>query len=237
MQGHGHGHGYPPRPAGRPAEGTLIALRVLFIAMAVVSCSLLAWVPMLRLAIVTRKPVDWFLFCATVAANVGMLVFAGLSAPGDEEISDPVGYTILGWITVVMVGTITYYVMAETRHYERLKSGGGPAGGYGLPPQPPVAGYGYPPAGPAGPAGAAANPYARPAQQPPVPRQQPSQSGPQPQPQQPSQSGPQRPSAAGPAPGPAAGHEPNRRIDQVRAELDELSDLLRREPRPDGGDR
>lgn len=233
MQGHGHGHGYPPRPAGRPSEGTLIALRVLFIAMAVVSCSLLAWVPMLRLAIVTRKPVDWFLFCATVAANVGMLVFAGLSAPGDEEISDPVGYTILGWITVVMVGTITYYVMAETRHYERLKSGGGPAGGYGLPPQPPVAGYGYPPAGPTG---AAANPYARPAQQPPVPPQPPSQSGPQPQPQPPSQSGPQ-PSAAGPAPGPAAGHEPNRRIDQVRAELDELSDLLRREPRPDGGDR
>ncbi|AWI29419.1 hypothetical protein [Streptomyces tirandamycinicus] len=233
MQGHGHGHGYPPRPAGRPAEGTLIALRVLFIAMAVMSCSLLAWVPMLRLAIVTRKPVDWFLFCATVAANVGMLVFAGLSAPGDEEISDPVGYTILGWITVVMVGTITYYVMAETRHYERLKSGGGPAGGYGLPPQPPVAGYGYPPAGPTG---AAANPYARPAQQPPVPRQPPSQSGPLPQPQPPSQSGPQ-PSAAGPAPGPAAGHEPNRRIDQVRAELDELSDLLRREPRPDGGDR
>ncbi|MEV0964650.1 hypothetical protein AB0J25_19005 [Streptomyces sp. NPDC049910] len=218
----GHGHGYPPRPAGRPAEGTLIALRVLFITTAVVSCSLLAWVPMLRLAIVTRKPVDWFLFCATVVANVGMLVFAGLSAPGDEEITDAVGYTILGWITVVMVGTITYYVMAETRHYERLKSGGGAAAGYGLPPQPPVAGYGYPPGG------AAANPYARPVQHPPAPRQPPSRSGPQPQPQ---------PSAGGPAPGPVSGHEPNRRIDQVRAELDELSDLLRREPRPDGGDR
>ncbi|MDI9886920.1 hypothetical protein QMZ92_21750 [Streptomyces sp. HNM0645] len=224
----GHGHGYPPPPAGRPSDGTLITLRVIFIAAVVLSCSLLAWVPMLRLAIVTRKRVDWVLFCATIAANVGMLVFAGVSSPENEEMTDAVGFTILGWVTLVMVGSITYYVMAETRHYERLTAGGGPAAGYGLPPHPPVTAYGYPPAGPQGTGAAAPNPYARPVQHPPVPRQSPSPT--------PSQSGPQPP-VSGPVPGPASGHEPNRRIDQVRAELDELSDLLRREPRPDGGDR
>ncbi|MFD9978263.1 hypothetical protein ACFWZR_28890 [Streptomyces sp. NPDC059017] len=220
----GHGHGYPPPPAGRPSDGTLITLRVVFIAAAVLSCSLLAWVPMLRLAIVTRKPVDWGLFCATVAANVGMLVFTGVSTPENGEMTDAVGFTILGWVTLVMVGSITYYVLAETRHYERLKSGPGQAGGYGLPPHPPVAAYGYPPAGPQGTGAPAPNPYARPVQHPPVPRQSPSPA--------PSQSGPQPPVS-----GPAAAPEPNRRIDQVRAELDELSDLLRREPRSDGGDR
>ncbi|WP_432074435.1 hypothetical protein [Streptomyces wuyuanensis] len=225
----GHGHGYPPRPAGRPSDGTLVTLRVIFIALAVLSCSLLAWVPMLRLAIVTRKRVDWILFCATVAANVGLLVFAGVASPGNEEMTDGVALTILGWVTLVMVGSITYYVMAETRHYERLTAGAGPAG-YGLPPQPPVSGYGYPPAGPQGTGAATPNPYARPVQPPPVPRQSPSQSRPQPQPQP-------QPPASGPVPGRPSGLEPNRRIDQVRAELDELSDLLRKEPRPDGGDR
>ncbi|MFI2456485.1 hypothetical protein [Streptomyces sp. NPDC019539] len=220
----GHGHGYPPRPAGRPSDGTLVTLRVVFIALAVLSCSLLAWVPMLRLAIVTRKPVDWILFCATVAANVGLLIFAGVSTPEDGEMTDAVAFTFLGWVTLVMVGTITYYVMAETRYYERLSAGPGPVAGYGLPPHPAASGYGYPQTAPQGTGASTPNPYTAPVQPPPVPRQSPSRSGPQ-------------PSASGGVPGPTPGHEPNRRIDQVRAELDELSDLLRKEPRPDGGDR
>ncbi|MEU2492264.1 hypothetical protein [Streptomyces sp. NPDC007883] len=220
----GHGHGYPPRPAGRPSDGTLVTLRVVFIALAVLSCSLLAWVPMLRLAIVTRKPVDWILFCATIAANVGLLIFAGVSTPEDGEMTDAVAFTFLGWVTLVMVGTITYYVMAETRHYERLSAGPAPAAGYGLPPHPAAGGYGYPQTAPQGTGASTPNPYTAPVQPPPVPRQSPSRPGPQ-------------PSASGGVPAPPTGHEPNRRIDQVRAELDELSDLLRKEPRPDGGDR
>lgn len=215
----GHGYGYPPPPAGRPSDGMLITLRVIFISLSVLSCSLLAWAPMLRLAIVTRKALDWALFGLTIAANIGLLVFAGVYVPeGDEELSDGLALTILGWITIVMVGSIVYYVTAETRHYERLVPRSHT--GHGLP-QP--TGYGYPPA--ATPP-SAANPYAGPVQQsrPPVPPRPPA-AGPAPEP------------APAPGPGPAPGLEPNSRIDQVRAELDELSDFLRKEPRPDGGDR
>ncbi|MER6999278.1 hypothetical protein [Streptomyces sp. NPDC000410] len=207
---HGHGYGYPPRPAGRPADGTMVALRVVLIMLTVVSCSFLAWVPMLRLAIVTRKPLDWMLFCATLLANVGLLIFLGVAVPEDDtEMSDATAITFLSWVMLVMGGVIAYYVVAETRYYERFVPHPHPQP-HAQSPQ--VTGYGYPP--PAMP-----NPYATPATPPPAPAPTPAPATP-----------------PTPAPAPVT-PEPPRRIDQVRAELDELSDILRqnKDPREDGG--
>ncbi|MGW2561369.1 hypothetical protein ACWCXB_19365 [Streptomyces sp. NPDC001514] len=197
-----HGHGYAPPQPGRPADGTLVALRVIFIAVSVLSCSFLAWVPMLRLAVLTRKAVDWALLVATLLSTIGILVFLAVAVPENEdEISDATALTFLGWVSVVMVGVIAYYVTAESRHYERVAPRLQPQ----LPPG--VTGYGYPPvAQPPVP-----NPYAQPVQppvQPPVGQQY---TPPVPQP---------------PVAEPQQQHHP--RIDQVRAELDELSDILRK---------
>ncbi|WP_351227915.1 hypothetical protein [Streptomyces sp. NPDC002133] len=190
-----HGHGYAPPQPGRPADGTLIALRVVFIALTVLSCSFLAWTPMLRLAILTRKALDWALLVTTLLSSIGIMVFLGIAVPEDEdELSDATALTFLGWVTVVMVGVIAYYVTAESRHYERVAPRLHQVTGYGYPPvaQPPVP-----------------NPYAQQRVQPPVPQQY-----------------------TPPAHQPPAAAEPQQqhhpRIDQVRAELDELSDILRK---------
>ncbi|MGG8409342.1 hypothetical protein ACM614_23455 [Streptomyces sp. 12297] len=198
-----HGQGYAPPQPGRPAGSTLAALRALFAALTLLSCGFLGWVAMIRLAVVTRRPLHWALLCVVVAMNIGLLVYAGVAVPEDEdkELSDPAAITILLWLLVNTVGVLTYYFYAELRHYERLdRQGPHPGPHPHAPQQPPLpqAGYGYPQA-----------------HHTPVP-QQPAQPPHHhtPVPQQPAQP-------------PAPPH----RIGQVRAELDELSELLRREER------
>ncbi|MHC3390639.1 hypothetical protein ACLQ2E_14400 [Streptomyces lavendulocolor] len=214
---HGHGHA-PPQP-GRPADGTLVVLRTLFVVLTVLSCGFLAWAPLLRLAVVTRKALDWALFGLLLLSTAGIFVFLGKTVPEDEkqEMSDGAALFFGGWMIVTIVGVTIYYLIAEIRHYGR--------------PVPPVAGY-----GPARTTGYGYPPVAAPAQQ-----TFPQQATPPPLHQAP------RPPAAGPVPAPPtprphaqpqAPHTPpqpsakpkSQRIDQVRAELDELSDLLRREP-------
>lgn len=125
--------------------------------------------------------------------------------PGDEI------HTAGGWLGLVLllgsiVAGVAYYLAADIRHFHQAQLTGGYA------PQPPHPGpaYGYP--RPPSPYTATTVPSVPPAHTPvpPVPRD----STPVPPP-------PQRPAPA--------------RIDQVRAELDELSDYLRRQDgRPDG---
>ncbi|MEU3605703.1 hypothetical protein AB0E83_09655 [Streptomyces sp. NPDC035033] len=102
-------------------------------------------------------------------------------------------------LLVQMVAVVCYYLIVDTRHHHTPAPVLLPA-----PPPPHAPAYGYPPAHPAT-AVTVPNPYA---QQPPHP---------DPRPYAPV------PPAAVPAP------PPSPRIDQVRAELDELSDLLRKE--------
>ncbi|RST01331.1 hypothetical protein E2C00_09365 [Streptomyces sp. WAC05374] len=212
-----HGHGYAPPPSQRPADGTLIALRVLFSAMTFLSCGFLGWAPMLRLAVVTRRTLDWFLFCAVLLLNIGLLVFLVAVTPEGEnaEISDGDAAIMVVWMLAVIIGVIAYYLTAEINHFNRLAAA--PPPGYGTT----HTGYGYPPAAQL----SARQTYPTQPQPPavtapagPPPQQQ------QPQPPQPPQQPPVKPTS--------------QRIDQVRAELDELSDLLRNEPRdPRDGDR
>ncbi|WP_424921492.1 MULTISPECIES: hypothetical protein [unclassified Streptomyces] len=221
-----HGYGYPPeqQPTRRPSSATLVTLRVVFVALALLSCGILAWAAMLRLAVVTRKQRDWWLFGLVLALNVGLLVYLGMLPEEDEVLTDGQAVVTLTWMLVVFVGTVTYYLYTEIRHFGPYGGpqgvpyagpyagpyGGGhpgaptfPSGGYAsrrTVPDPPVASapaYGYPPA----------------PQQGPVPQQDPApQQGPAPTPP------PDGPRPASP-----------QRLDQVRAELDELSDYLRKE--------
>ncbi|MFH9616009.1 hypothetical protein ACH4MM_20200 [Streptomyces pratensis] len=219
-----HGYGYPPeqQPKTGPSSATLVTLRVVFVALALLSCGLLAWAAMLRLAIVTRKQRDWWLFGLVLALNTGLVVYLDALPDEEEVLTDGQAVITLTWMLVVFVGTVTYYLYAEIRHFDpyRGQRGGPGAGPYAGPyaarypgapsyaaqqtvTAPPVPSYGYPPA----------------------PRQSPTPVPTPPAPPRNPASTP--PPAAPPAEAPRAAAP--QRLDQVRAELDELSDYLRKE--------
>ena len=199
-----HGYGYPPPelPKRRPSSGTLTALRVLFVALTLMSCGFLSWASLLRLATVTRKGLDWTLLAVVVVLNAAMFAYIVSTPDNKEELTDGQALVFLGWMLCTVVGTITYYLYAEIRHYgpQHASPGPSPYAGHAVPraPAPAVTpGYGYPPP----PAGPVRTHPADPARTPtPAPR-------------------------SAPTPPPV----PPKRLDQVRAELDELSDYLRKE--------
>ncbi|MFD3664187.1 hypothetical protein ACFWVF_26965 [Streptomyces sp. NPDC058659] len=204
----------PPSPPG-PASGGLIALRVLFAALPLLSCGFLAWAPMLRLAILTQKVRDWVFFGLTFVVATALFVYMGVT--GEKEASDLEAVIGVGTILALGAGSVAYYLVGEIRHYDRRRAPAVP------PPFRPL-GYVYGPDGSAvttTPSGAPA-PYIC---APPAPAQphQPVQPHAPAQPHQPAQ--------------PVQPHQPPTapRIEQVRAELDELSDLLRKDGR-DGQD-
>ncbi|MFB8028178.1 MULTISPECIES: hypothetical protein [unclassified Streptomyces] len=211
-----HGYGYPPeqRPTRRPSSATLVTLRVVFVALALLSCGLLAWAAMLRLAVVTRKARDWWLFGLVLALNIGLIAYLG-SLPEEEEVmTDGQAVVTLSWMLVVFAGTVTYYLYTEIRHF----------GPYGVAQARPQAGP-YAGAGPYGgpygghPGVSASGGYAS------------RQTAPAPPAPAPSYGYPPAP-GRGPLPAPppdAPRATPPQRLDQVRAELDELSDYLRKE--------
>lgn len=218
----------PPRPAGR---GAVVGLRVLFTALPVLSLAFLAWGSLLRLAIVGRKAQDWALMALDIVVTVVGYTLVGLAHDDTDTWQSNVG-TLL--ILACMLGTPAYYLVVDLRRRDRQPAGYGMPTGYGTP-HPYATGYGpvggpaHPPAQgmAAGPAQAGhhtpvphhTSPYRQPVQgQAPMPRQ-----GPVP---------PQPPVAAPgsvPSQGAGAGGPQPPRINQVRAELDELSDYLRKE--------
>ncbi|MFZ3470808.1 hypothetical protein ACODT3_22600 [Streptomyces sp. 4.24] len=196
-----HGPGTPPPHGHQPSNGGVVALRVLFALLPILSCGLLAWGSMLRLALVTRKPRDWWLLGVSAAASVIWMVLSGLDPTTDNS-----GWQAnAGGLGTIVTGlsVAVYFLVADIRHHEarNARAAGGwypqPASPYGAPlPQGHETrpSYGYPPA---------------------VPRQAPQQL-------------PQQPPRRAPEPAPAPTQPP--RIGQVRAELDELSELLRKQP-------
>ncbi len=204
------GHGYTQPVKQPPPTGWLVFLRVFFVVISVLSFGLLTWTMMLRLAIVTRKALDWALFAASIVVELGGLILMG-SEPGDE-IHTAGGWTGLALVLGGIVAAIAYYLSADIRHFHQLRF---PDYGAQRPPvTAPAYGYPQPP-----------SPYTTTTapQTPPLPRT-PIPNTPAPRdaaPHTPVPPPPQRPAPA--------------RIDQVRAELDELSDYLRRhDGRQDG---
>ncbi|MFI9720634.1 hypothetical protein ACIHFE_13405 [Streptomyces sp. NPDC052396] len=188
----------------------VIATRVVIVALTVGTVFLVSWVPVLRVAILRRRPRDWALFWAVLVLSLACL------ASLESRLSKTV-WPHIGMATDICLGcaAIAYYLWFDIRHHRppvRKTGMAHPAGP--LPGHPAVPGpAGYPPYGQAG---AAQPPQPMPAQ---PPHLQPPQQAPvfysaTPAPQQ--------------APYPP---RPPQRIDQVRAELDELSHLLRKEPR------
>ncbi|MER5770346.1 hypothetical protein [Streptomyces sp. NPDC001985] len=225
---HGPGH-VPQQPGSRAGLAALIALRVLFVAMSIGTLGLLSWAPMLRIAILRRQRSDWLLFWGCLVVVVVCFVMIGdfsaaESASGAEATATGIEVVFLLVLMAVMLGVPVHYLVAEIRHYQQPAPHWGPppppygmtAPAHGPPAQPP-AGYGYPhavPQGPHRPAPPAHPPYAPP-----------------PHGASPYTSPPPPPPPRSPRPGvaqqPPAADKP--RIAQVRAELDELSDYLRKE--------
>ncbi|MFI8370472.1 hypothetical protein [Streptomyces sp. NPDC085466] len=193
-----------PRPGGGPSAGT-VAVRVLVAAAVVLSLGFLAWVAMLRLAIMRRTVLDWVLFWTQVAATIGCFVLLQEDDQNSWQVN--VGAALI----LVMAAAVTWhYLAADIRHHRAAAPGPYPP--HATAPGHPHA-YGYPPVNPAtavtvpGP-----HPYAP---QGPAPAPNPYASTP--------------PAPAGQAPVNTPTPPPSPRIDQVRAELDELSDLLRKD--------
>ncbi|MFF9401150.1 hypothetical protein ACF1FX_10540 [Streptomyces sp. NPDC014646] len=248
--------GHPPTPPRRvPSRAWIVSMRVLFIALAVCSLGLLLWTPLLRLAIVRRRKTDWWLTGAGFLFVCVLLPILGRDGSDDPTGID---YVLIPLLLLVLAAAVGYYLVEDIRHYERLRRPA-PVIGYGDPTvpgygHPLMAPMGVPPVAPV--SGAAATPVPAPFPAP-VRHQQPAPTPVHPpryQPQPPTASQPpvapqgQPPvaphphAASAPAPGPAPrpshpsqASDPSppqqepRRIDQVRAELDELSAYLRKE--------
>ncbi|MGR4883414.1 hypothetical protein ACIPUC_28940 [Streptomyces sp. LARHCF249] len=197
-----HAPGIPPQHGHQPSTGGVVALRVIFALLPILSCGFLAWGSMLRLAIVTRAARDWTLLALSCGLSVGSVVLIGLDPTADT--SGWQGNTGAGGIILTGFATCVYFLVADIRHHERLRTAGPQAHWY--PAQ--TAPY-------ARPQQAATPAYGYPSTQTTVPAHLSPQVPPQ-VPQQPPQ----------PTPPP--------RIGQVRAELDELSELLRKQTPPPG---
>ncbi|WP_151477006.1 hypothetical protein [Streptomyces albicerus] len=193
-----YGHGAAPPPR---STATVISLRVLFAAAGFFTCGMLAAVPLFRVAMLRGKWFDWVL--AWVSLPFAISCFAVIGSLPESD-----GRTDLALAAVMLFGVFSaaYFLVVDIRHHHAR-----PPFPVYAPPGVPQAGYGYP---------QPASPYA--ATHPQSQSQPHLQSQPQPQPPEapvpqspvPPQGPPQRPAPA--------------RIDQVRAELDELSDYLRK---------
>ncbi|MEU0410231.1 hypothetical protein ABZ307_20755 [Streptomyces griseorubiginosus] len=206
---YGHGAAPPARDSG-----TVITLRVVLAAVGFFSCGLLACAPLFRIAFLRGRMVDWVLAWASLPLSIACFAVVG-SLPETDRRTDVAMFLVL---LLGLFSSVYFLVMDIRVHQQRRFTG------YPPPPQGPTVhtGYGYP------------QPH-------PHPQPAPTYTStilppPQPRPQ------PPVPPVPGPGPGPGAGVVPPppqrpapARIDQVRAELDELSDYLRKHEGGNGG--
>ncbi|MFD0367907.1 hypothetical protein [Streptomyces sp. NPDC127114] len=201
-----YGQGYPAPPASpqQRVPASVIVLRVLFAVLPLLSLGMLTWVTALRIGLLTRRVVDWVLLGVSVAVIIATFVLL----PNDENDTSLRGDLVIGMVLLSAIAFAAYYLVVDIQHDHTRPRAYGPAPV--PPPYNPYAAtvpqhhqaYGYPQPQP--------HPQPRSAAAPPVAPPQPVRQ-PQPQPQ------PLTP--------------PSPRIHQVRAELDELSDLLRKDER------
>ncbi|MEU2059867.1 hypothetical protein [Streptomyces sp. NPDC013455] len=211
---YGHGAVPPPRSAGK-----VISLRVMFAAAGALTCGLLSCLPLFRVAFVRGRWFDWLIAWLSLPLSITGLAVVG-ELPEEDWRSD----LALALLLLLGVVSAVYYLVVDIRVHQRQRFAG-----YAHPHAPTVHGaYGF---------GHAAPPYTTPVPAPQPPARHtpipgpPAQHTPVPQPPHTGQAVPPVPV---PGPGPAPRPAPAR-IDQVRAELDELSDYLRKQDGPEGG--
>ncbi|WP_434590630.1 hypothetical protein [Streptomyces sp. A5-4] len=209
-----HGSGAAP-PARN--DGAVIGLRVLLALCGALSCGLLSCVPLFRIAMLRGRWFDWVLACGSLPVS-----FAALSVVGSLPEEDPRTDVAVAVVLLLGMASAAYFLVFDIRHHKQAPALGA-AGPYG-PYSNTVPQYGSYPNQVRDPA-----PYQLPH---PTPNPGP----------------PPNPYANTPAPGPSYGYpatpppqpqqqppHQRRRLDQVRAELDELSDYLRKDS-GSGGD-
>jgi len=190
-----YGHGAQPPTR---TSGTVILLRVLFAAAGILSCGLLACLPLFRVAVLRRRRGDWLL--AWLSLPLSVVGFAVVGALPESDSRSDIALTVLFLLSAF---STAYFLVFDIDHHRTAPPFGKmpsqttavvpPGHTTPVPPQP---GYGLPPG----------QPY--------VVTQPPTQPSPPPYAPVPPSPQPQHPAPA--------------RIDQVRAELDELSDYLRK---------
>jgi hypothetical protein len=201
-----YGHGAAPPTRG---AGSVITLRVLIAACGLFSCGILSCAPLFRVAFLRGRWFDWLV--AWVSLPVGIVCFAVVgTVPEDDSRGDVALATVL----ILGVAATVHFLVTDIRHHSKTRrtpTGYAPPHAQTVP-----TAYGYP--GPAAPFTATTAPMAPNAPHtapamPHTPIPGPPQTGPL--------TAPQRPAPD--------------RIDQVRAELDELSDYLRKHDGHEGG--
>jgi hypothetical protein len=219
-----YGHGTVPPSRG---SATVITLRVLFAAAGLLSCGLLACLPLFRVAYLRGRWYDWTAAWVSLPLSITALAVVG-SVPETDTRSD----VALGGVMLLGALSAAYFLTVDITLGGQRRALAGRT-----PPPIPTAfqtPYGYPqPAPPMQPT-PPAPPYSNTLGTQGTPLFGPGVHTSVPQP--PHDRIPQPP-AQGPAPAP---HRPEpARIDQVRAELDELSHYLRNQDgqdgRPEGG--
>ncbi|MFA3875311.1 hypothetical protein ABS735_16705 [Streptomyces sp. MMCC 100] len=200
-----YGNSAGPPPSRGAA--TVITLRVLYAAAGFLTCGLLACVPLFRVAVLRGRWYDWTAAWVSLPLSIACLAVVG-SLPETDHRTD----AAMAGLLLIGAAATAYFLVIDIR----LHAAPRPFAGYRPPhAHAPVAGPHYGPAHPVGPyppPPAAQHPVAPPpAVQHPV--------APPPAVQHPVAPPPQQ-------------HPAPARIDQVRAELDELSDYLRNH---DGG--
>ncbi|WP_435189063.1 hypothetical protein [Streptomyces sp. bgisy126] len=189
-----------PTSAAGGPSAGVIAVRVVITVVTVLTCGFFAWVAMLRIAIMRRDRRNWLLFWGQLVLNIACLACLQ-ERLADHWISD-VGMALL---LAQMAAVTAYYLTVDIRHHRPA-----PFAPVGPPPYH-LPGYTY------GTAATVPNPYAGPVAHTPVTHT-------------PVAHTPVGPAPVVPGPATPVPQPPGPRIDQVRAELDELSDLLRKEP-------
>ncbi|MET9759741.1 hypothetical protein ABZ016_11880 [Streptomyces sp. NPDC006372] len=199
-------YGQGAAPPSRSAA-TVISLRVLFAAAGVLTCGFLACVPLFRVAFLRGRALDWAAAWVSLPASIACFAVIGVLPESDYRTD-----IALALILLLGVGAAVWFLIVDIGHHgarPRQFAGYAPPHAPTVPTQQSQPPYGYP--HPASPYTPASTPI------PQAPPQPPSHQTPQ----HPIPPSPQRPAPA--------------RIDQVRAELDELSDYLRRQDgRADG---
>jgi hypothetical protein len=112
-----------------PKEGAVVTLRVVFILTAILSCGFLCCVPMLRIAILRRRALDWFLFWASLAWT-----FAGFAVVGSYPQES--WQSGAGVLMVMLLGPVVavYYLVKDIALHKPAAPAPVP---YGPVPQPP----------------------------------------------------------------------------------------------------
>ncbi|MFD8808455.1 hypothetical protein [Streptomyces sp. NPDC059597] len=201
-----YGHGEPP-PARNTA--TVIILRLMMTACALLSCGFFACVPLFRAAFLRGRWYDWLAAWMSLVVSVGCLAVFGEVSETDPR-GDVAAVTIL---SLAVVSAVYFLVMDIRVHRQARRASHAPPHPQSLP-----MAYGYPPVSPY-----ASTPAPVPPSLPAGPLTQTYVPAPPPQGVPPQSIPPQAPTRPAPA-----------RIDQVRAELDELSDYLRKHDRHEG---